>query len=344
MAKNKKWVKWMLPVVLALVCVGLLSYVLYTQSPLAQGPSTVADRSTFTVRSYVDGEDVSSLVPISLWTPKASAEFEETADLYDITTNFQETTSSVDAEDISVDLSDHAYVWMQMDPDAETVFAENWQMLIPGGINGEYNLIGYDPSTDLNFNVFDLNLDEVTVASHQTAGNYTLIYDIPHYTTTVAQMHYGTNWDLSAEDFDDLTQANKEDYWDESNWAGQFSLFDPNDFIYKTTLSHPLLSTMTNAFAFKMTLNASVSIVDGNTNQVNFTIADNSPFEVVISGDVIYLIAYQPLIFTSGVKNLGFSIDYGTTIELSDIDSGNIPIQQSGNTLGTFVKLSDIAS
>ena len=71
MAKSKKWVKWMIPVVLALVCVGLLSYVLYTQSPLA--PTTPADRSTFTVRSYVDGEDVSALVPISLWTPKASA-------------------------------------------------------------------------------------------------------------------------------------------------------------------------------------------------------------------------------------------------------------------------------
>ena len=231
-----------------------------------------------------------------------------------------------------------------MDADGETPFAENWRMLIPGGINGAYDLIGYDPSTDVNFNVFDSVLNEVTVASHATDGNFTLVYDIPHYTTTVAQMHYGTNWALSADDFDDLSQEDKEDYWDEKNWAGQFALFDPNDFTYKTTLSHPLLSTMTNAFCFQMTFNTSVSIVDGATNQINFTLSDNSPFETVISGDVIYLIAYQPLTFDSGVKNLGFELEYATHIEMSDIDSGNIPIQQSGNTLGTFVKLSDIAS
>lgn len=342
MAKSKKWLKWMPVMVLVLCCVGLLSYVLYIQSPIT--PTTTADRSTFTVSAYVDGENVSPLVPISLWTPKASAEFDSTEDLYNIVLNFQETTSSVDAEDISVDLSGHTYVWAQMDPDAETVFLENWRMLLPGGINGEYSLIAYDPSTDLNFNMFDLNLNEVTVADHQTDGNYTLIYDVPHYTTTVAQMHYGTNWDLSADDFADLSQTLKEDYWDEKNWAGQFSTFDPNDFVYKTTLSHPLLSGMTNAFAFKITFNDSVSIVDGSATQVNFTLGDSANFESVVSGDIIYLISYQPLIFKSGIKNLAMEFSYAVNISMSDIDSGNIPILQSGNSLGTFVKLSDIAS
>lgn len=342
MAKSKKWVKWTPILVLVLVCVGLLSYVIYIQSPVT--PTTSADRSTFVVSAYVDGEDVSSLTPISLWTPKATAEFDSTEDLYNIALNFQETTSSVDAEDISVDLSGHAYVWAQMDPDAETVFLEDWKMLLPDGENGEYLLSAYDPSTDLNFNMFDLNLGVVTVASHQTNGNYTLIYDVPHYTTTVAQMHYGTNWELSAEDFADLSQTAQEDYFDEKNWAGQFSIFNPTDFIYKTTLSHPLLSGMTNAFAFKLTFNASISIVDGSVFQINFTLGDSANFETVISGTVIYLISYQPLIFKSGIKSLDLEISYGTNITLLDIDSGNIPILQSGNSLGTFVKLSDIGA
>ena len=342
MAKSKKWVKWVPVMVLVLACIGLLSYVFYIQSPLP--PSTSADRSTFVVSAYVDGEDVSSLTPISLWTPKATAEFDSTEDLYNIALNFQETTSSVDAEDISVDLSGHTYVWAQMDPDAETVFLENWRMLLPNGENGEYPLIAYDPSTDLNFNMFDLNLGVVTVASHQTNGNYTLIYDVPHYTTTVAQMHYGTNWDLSAEDFADLSQTLKEDYWDEKNWAGQFSTFNPNDFVYKTTLSHPLLSGMTNAPAFKLTFNTSISIVDGSAVQVNFTLGDSANFETVISGDVIYLISYQPLIFKSGMKSLALEMSYAVNISLLDIDSGNIPILQSGNSFGTFVKLSDIGA
>ena len=342
MAEKKTWVKWMPIVVLALCCVGLLSYVLVSQSPVP--PSTTADKSTFVVSSYVDGDDVSALVPLSLHTPKADAEFDSTEDIYNIALNFQETTSSVDAEDISVDLSAHAYVWAQMDPDAETPYAENWRLLIPLGSNGVYNLIGYDPTTEVNFNVFDLTLDEVTVADHQTDGNYTLIYDCPHYTTTEAQMHYGTGWKLSADDFADLSQANKETYYDEKNWAGQFTLFDPNDYVYKTTLSHPLLSSMTNAFAFKLTFNDSVSIVDGVDTQVNFTLGDSNAFETVISGTEIYLIAYQPILFKNGVQSLNLEISYATNITLSDIDSGNIPILQSGNALGTFVKLSDIAS
>lgn len=342
MANKKAWAKWVPIGILLLACVGLLSYVIYSQSPLS--PTTTADRSTFKVSSYVDGEDVSPLVPLSLWTPKADAEFDSTEDLYAIALNFQETTSSVDAEDISVDLSGYDYVWVQMDPDAETPFLENWRMLLPNGANGEYNLIGYDPTTDVNFNVFDETLDEVTVADYQTDGNFTLVYDCPHYTTTSAQLHYGTNWDITATEFADLSATVQATYYDEKNWAGQFNIFDPTDFIYKTTLSHPLLSGFTNCFAFELTFNDTISIVDGEATQINFTLGEYDAFEVVISGEIIYLISYQPILFTSGIQDLTMEISFGTDITLSDIDSGNIPIVQSGNSLGTFVKLSDIAT
>lgn len=340
MAQNKSWTKYLPIAIVALLCIGILSYVLYVQSPVDQ-PST--SLTTFNTRAYVDDENVDSLLPLSLWTPKSTATFDEPGDYADIT-KYSETTASVVAGFISVDMSSYSGYWVQVDPDAETPFAEDWIYVSNGGTNGVVNIQAKDPTTDVNFNVLDGSMNEVTVADHQTDGNYTVIYDCPHYTTTAAQLHYGTGWDLTAAEFADLTATQQEDYYDEANWAGQFPLFDPNDYTYKTTLTHPNLASLTNAFAFKLTFNDSVSIVDGSATQVNFTLSDNEPFQVAVSGEVIYLVAYQPITFLNGPRTLGFEISYAANITLSDVDSGNLPILQSGNSFGTFVKLSDIAA
>jgi len=340
--KEKKRTALLAVIIGALAISAVVLFFYSPWSPVNLTSTTPADRSSFTIDAYIDGEDV-SWVPISLWTPTASATFEDVEDIYTMT-NFQETTASVPGSSISIDLSSYEYVWVQMDPDAETPFAEDWQLLYPNGENGAYNLYAKDPTTDVNFNVADESMNEVTVADHQTDGNYTLLYDCPHYTTTAAQMHYGTNWETTATEFAALTTAQKQWFYDEKNYAGQFGLFDPNDFVYKTTLMHPVLASMTNAFAFKITFNDTISVVDGAATQVNFTLTDNAPFEAVISGAYMYLIAYSPINFLSGINQIGFEISYAANITMSDIDSGNVPIEQSGNALGTFAKLSDIAA
>ena len=328
----------------ALIILGIWYFGIYLAPYMGQ-QQPQANESTFSVTSYVDGEDVSDVVPLSISTPKSTAEFNDIEDIYTMT-NFQETIGATKASGISIDLSEHEYVWVHVDPNGDTPFAEDWILLTPNGQNYAYSLYAKDPTTDVNFNIFDqTTLNEITVSGYQTNGNYTLIFDCPHHTETASQLHVGTNWDMSTSDFNDLTASQKEEYYDEANWAGQFPLFDPNDFTYKTTQMHPVLAGITDAFCFKFAFNTTISVVDGNAAQVNFTISDdNLPIESVISGQYLYLIYYQPVIFKYGLQSIRFEISFGADIALSDVDSGNVAILQSGNALGTFTKLSDIAA
>jgi hypothetical protein len=70
--------------------------------------------SSFQLISYVDGEDVSDFVEISVWVPDDEAEFDETEDIY-TWSNFEEEESSKDADDVSIDLSGIEYAWLEID-------------------------------------------------------------------------------------------------------------------------------------------------------------------------------------------------------------------------------------
>jgi len=341
--KKKNFVFLVLGLLLIGTVVGGIIWAVQPGSVLNPTPTTPTDKSTFVYKDYITSEDV-SWVPFTIWTPKSTSTFDDLDDVFNVA-KYQSSASSR-ASAIEIDLSDYDYVLVQPDPDDDAPYAENWQLITPNGQNAEYTIYALDPTTDVNFNVMDENLNEVTVASHQTDGNYTIVYDCDHYMTTAAQMHYGTNWEVSATDFADLSATQKEWYYDEANFAGQFPLFNPQDdtYTYKTSLSHPALADFTDCFAFKFTFNDSISIVDGEVNQVNFTISDNAPWEVAVSAEVIYVVSYEPILFTGGMLDLGFEISYAANISLSDVDSGNVPILQSGNSFGTFVKLSDIAA
>lgn len=344
MKQKKKNIAYLvLAIVLLGATVGGLFWAFMPGSILNPGTPTT-DTSTFEYKDYITGEDV-SWVPLTIWTPKAGSTFNDLDDVYNVA-KYQASASSR-ASALSIDLSDYTYVLVQADPDDDAPYSENWNLIMPNGGNYEYTIYAKDPTTDVNFNIVDsTTMNEVTVADHQTDGNYTLIYDCPHYTTTAAQMHYGTNWDLSATEFADLSQTQQEWYWDEANIAGQFPIFNPQDdtYSYKSTLSHAALADFTDCFAFKFTFNDSISIVDGSDTQVNFTVTDDSAFEVAVSGEVIYLVSYEPILFTGGILNLNFEITYAVNITLSDVDSGNVKILQSGNSFGAFTKLSDIAA
>lgn len=339
--KRKNIIYAVLGILLIGTVVGGIIWALQPGSIL--NPEVETEKSSFEYIDYITGEDV-SWVPLTIWTPKADSTFEDLDDVFNVA-KYQSSASSR-ASAISIDLSGYTYVLVQPDPDDDAPYAENWQLITPNGKNGAYTIYALDPTTDVNFNVLDENMNEVTVADHQTNGNYTLVFDCDHYMTTTAEMHYGTNWEVSATEFADLTVSQQNWYYDEANFAGQFPLFNPQDdtYTYKTSLSHAALADFTNCFAFKLTFNDSISIVDGAVTQVNFTLADNAPWEVCVSGEVIYLVSYEPILFTGGMLNLGFEISYAANISLSDVDSGNLPILQSGNSFGTFVKLSDIAA
>ena len=77
--------------------------------------------STFQILSQVDGEDVSDFVELSIWIPEDEEDIEDDEDVFTMAL-FEEEESSKDADDISIDLREVSYAWIEIDPDAEVVF------------------------------------------------------------------------------------------------------------------------------------------------------------------------------------------------------------------------------
>lgn len=330
-------------IVIALIAfIGTGSYYLFGLSPQTDTtPATpVKTASTVTLWSYIDGEDVSSFVEANIWVPKSSATFDDTEDEYRLTTKFEKEESGKDADDISLDMRDFEdYGWLEIT--GNSVFANTFHKLIPGR-NYDYDFYVYDLSSDLNFNLFVRDtLAAVTVADYQTNNNLTFIMDVDHEVTT--NNHYGDDWAISTEDFNDMTLSDKKEVWDEAKWQVQAPLYDPR--LDEEREFDDDLERLTDALVLRIEFNTTVSTVDGNAAQINITINDSAvPVEIIISGTYIHLIFTDVISFESGVYSFDLEIKFGVNITLSDIDSGRIVVPRDDENLGAFTKYSDIGA
>lgn len=326
----------------AVIVIAVLFFAFSSLSPQSTVPTTTTGtvHSTLTTFSYQDGEDVSNQVEVDIWVPKSSSEFDEVEDIYTLS-NFELLGSTQDAEDVDDDFSDYEYIWIEIDPDGTSVFANDFH-LIYGGMNRDYTLYVYHQTSDVNFNLFEMaTLNEITVSGYATDSNVSLIFDCPHYTTS--NIHANTvDWACDDDDWEDMSDNEKADYYDEKYWRCQAPTYDPSIDVNKEAKDD--LEKITNAFAFKITCNDTISTEDGNANQVNITIDADEPVEIVVSGTDIYLIYYDVVSFESGAQRLDIELEFGTDITLSDIDSGRIVVPDDDDNLGTFTKYSDIAA
>jgi hypothetical protein len=312
-------------------------------SPFAvDEPTVTLSTSSFSGESAIDGEDVSGFTEMSLWIPEDEDDMDEFDD-YFVIANFEEEVKSKDMDDVSIDISDYLYVWVEIDPDAQGLFATEWILL--SGVNADYQFMLKDQSTDVNFNMLDRDtLDEITVASYATDGNYSILFDCPHYTTTANQLHANTDdWDMDDEKWDELDADDKLEYYDESNWAGQYPIYIMTDDDEKD-YDEPL-EQLTDALAFKMIFNTTVSTTDGSATQVNCTIPDsNENIEVIVDGVNIWFVYYEAVTFEGGANSFTFDLEFGADIEISDVDSGRVEVPRSDDNLGAFTKYSDIGA
>ncbi|MFX1502031.1 MAG: hypothetical protein ACFFDH_13795 [Promethearchaeota archaeon] len=295
--------------------------------------------STFELYSSVDGEDVSSFQEITIWVPKDSAEFDDDEDQYRLSTNFEKEVTSKDADDVSIDLRDYEYVWLEIEDNS--VFANTYRKLYPGG-NYDYKYPVYDLSSDVNFNMFVRDtLAAVTVSGYQTDGNFTIIMDVDHEVKT--NCHYGDDWATSTEDFNDMTLSEKKEIWDEARYQCQAPLYDPT--IDEEKEYDDALEQLTDALTLRMQFNTTVSTVDGNAAQVNMTINDSSePIEIIISGEYVYLLFYEVIDFKESAYSFDLEMNFAANITLSDIDSGRVVVPRDDENLGAFTKYSDIGT
>ena len=126
--------------------------------------STIKLTSTFTLIDYRTGEDVSAWVEISVFTPDADdLPFDD--DDAQTLTNFDEEETSKDAEDVAIDLRDHAVAWLEVDPDFESDYggydagvlygdgvvtqSRDFRKLIGGG-NFDYRVYVYHIPTNVS--------------------------------------------------------------------------------------------------------------------------------------------------------------------------------------------------
>ncbi|KKK75842.1 hypothetical protein LCGC14_2869670, partial [marine sediment metagenome] len=253
-------------------------------------PTTKAT-STFTFIDYNTGEDVSSWVEASVWTPDADdIPFDDGEDIFRIT-NYDEDVSSQDADAISIDLRSHDYAWLQIDPDYESdfggyagVFAapttDDFRLLI-GGANYDYVFYVYHEPSDVDIVVLDRNrgMDywnvsrAISLLSVQSDDiNGTVVMNMP-WNSTVG-LHAGTTggdeWDIDEDDLDEIEaeidpitlEYREEMEWlrDQRNFRTIAPYYDLVDDAIKDYASD--LERFTNAFAVRFSFNDTINMTD----------------------------------------------------------------------------------
>ena len=346
---KKKTQKYLL-VALLMFCLLIGIYFIGAYAGLwATGPAepTVTTSSSWTLIDYTTGEDVSEFIEISAWID--DQDIDETADIYRLS-NFDETESSKDAEDVSLDLRDVNYCWIEIDPDTESYYGNDFHLYL-GGSNANYTIYVYHMSST----VMMTNIDRATgcacllsnctgnagntTSIYQGSGNYTMFLDVPLWSAD--EPHCGSDWNM--EDCPPaMDDPDTEDWlitYNERSHRCQAPLYVPGDDDSKEFETH--LEQLTDAFVLKITFNATVNCTDGSTNQVNMTIMDelySEPIELVSCGDAIYVVFYDPIDFFPKAYSFSYEIVFGTTIEWCNIESGRMVIPKGAKAcpLGTF--------
>lgn len=290
-----------------------------------QAATATPNKSSLTVYSWTDGEDVSNFMPVKVYKPDDSKVEgpDDWEKLYEGITYWDEEYSG-DAEDFDEDISGWSHILFDFDSGDDTVFMRNQVIMTVTG-NTNFIQYGYHLSSDINFNVFDVTtMGAITASGHQSDGNYTLEFQFPTYTTS--NLHYGSNWEISSDDYDDMTTEEKEDLWNENLWrcqAPQYLLGEDSDNDYTETWER-----ITNTYGFKFTFNDTINATDGSVTQVNFTLSDDSEYDFtkVVSGEYIYLLGEDIVDCEFNSAELDFELEYAANITLSNVHSARFDV------------------
>ncbi|KKN03696.1 hypothetical protein LCGC14_1105060 [marine sediment metagenome] len=340
---KEKNTKFYIIIGILVVSLGIVALVawnpLSTLFPDEEEETIILAASTFTLYSAVDGEDVSNFATMDIWVPKSDATFEDGyEDITALTKNFEREESGKDADDISIDLRDYDYIW------AEVVGNSVWEntfYLFYGGVNQDYKRYAHHTSSAVPFNFYVKNTGAaITIPGHTTNGNFTGVLDVPIDSRTPADNHYGDAWVLSTTEFGELTQTQQEFYWDESNWCDQYPTYDPTlDTVNELVRD---FETITNTFALKFVMNATINVTDGAATQINCTIARGYSIDTVISGANLYMVWYEGFNFDPDPYTFDFEMWFGADITVTTVYSGRVDVPASLSSITNFVVYNEI--
>jgi hypothetical protein len=336
MAKNSKLMKWLPYGVLALIIFGGACF-FFAQS-MVPPPTPAANTSSTSMTDWTSRQDLGELCPFTVRGDKG--EITETEHIYDIT--YYETVSTeVMPDDFSEDLSEYEYVMFTINPNEATdgwwttydyIFKNDFK-------NYDYPFYAYHEATDLYGNVLNVvGGDEWDKAAN---GNYTIPIWYP--TVTKTEIYRGPHFDIP-DDLADLSQTTLDKLWNEKYYRDMPTLFSLAD----DTADHTKIgdyAMITETFAIEFDFNATISSVDGNVCQVNFTADCDYDFLIEIDDDALYFITTESWNTINGNFEMNFEITTNANITGSSVKLGRMVIpNRFFNDAGTvFTSMQTIA-
>ncbi len=314
---------------------GITGFLVYNYvTAQAQAPGADPATTTFVGFDYVSGEEISSHAHIKILGLKDTVENPDSDDIRTLT-NFEELEAVDDIEDISVDLSTVPYYYIVINPAGDQYWATTYQLEYGMKNVADKEISLYHQASDVDGTILDTStMDEWDLTSNITHA--LLIINIPQ--ESALELHKGDGWETSTTEYTDLETVDQLFFQNQANYRCEFPTYSPTLDLDKDGQDE--LEVVTNVFAIEFTFNATVSLVDGATTQINITINDKSPIDLAYSATKIFMLFHRVIDFEDGAYSVAFDVAMSTHIECSSVKTVRVPVPYETSSLGTPVVLS----
>ena len=316
--------------------IGFMVYAYVTAQ--AQAPTPAAQTSFIFMTDYTSTEDLGELCPVTVRGDKG--EITETEHIYDIT-YYEIVSTEVMPADFDEDLSEYDYIIITPNPDEATDgYWTTYDYLFANlGRNRNFYLSGYHEATDLYG--IPLNIVDGTAWDLATDTNGTIPIWFP--TVTKTELHRGKYFTVE-DDLADLSQTTLDRLWNEKYYRNMPTLFTLADDVadHDKTGDYAMI---TETFAIEFDFNETISTVDGEVTQVNFTAECDYSFLIEIDADKLYFITTESWDTLYGNFEMFFEVSMHYNISVSTVKAGRVVIpDRFFGTSYTFTSLQTLAT
>lgn len=284
-------------------------------------PATPTARATSRVyiTDWTSKEGLGELCPFTMYGDKG--QITEVEHRYDLT--YYETISTeVMPNDFSKDISEYDYIIIRPNPDEATDgYWTTYDYLFANlGKNYDFRLFAYHETDD----VFGLpiNVADGTAWDLATNTNGTISLWFP--TVDEDELHQGTHF-LIEDDLDDLSQATLDHLYNQKYYRCEPTLFTLTDDTADHTKTGDYAMT-TETFAIEFDFNVTISMVDGEATQVNFTADCDVDFLIEIYADKLYFVTTESWNTLYYNFEMFFEVFTAVNITCDNVNAGRVII------------------
>ena len=303
-------------------------------------PATVTPteaNSSVLMTDWTSRENLGKLCPFDFYGDKG--EITDIDERYDLTF-YELIDTNVMPDDFNEDLSEYDYIMIRVNPDESTDgFWTTYDYFYPNlGNNFIFDMYAYHEATDLYGNVLDVvGGDEWDLASD---GNYTIPLWFPF--ETFDEPHQGKYFAIE-DDIADLSAKTLARLYNERYYRCMPTLYTLTDDTCKHGLSGEY-EWITESFAIEFVFNESISTVDGEVTQVNFTSTCDYDHLLEYDNNTLYFVTTESWKTYYRNFEMFFEITLAKNITCTSVKAGRVTIP--GRFFGTdytFTSLQTLA-